>query len=89
MWKHLSILLTSSIQLTLGIALIACGIAYGYENYQGDKCSQAFDAVLASNQTRIKDVQARLDRNRVRDAALQARVAEIVRTFNWPAKDRK
>ena len=89
MWKHLSILLTGSIQLTLGIALIVWGIAYGYKNYQGDQCSQVFDALLASNQTRIDDVRARIEKIRAREAAVQARVAEISRAFNGPVKDGK
>ena len=89
MWKHLSIPLTGSIQLTLGIALIVWGIACGYQNYQGDQCSQAFDARLAGNQTHVNDVHARIEKIRAREAAVQARVAEIVRTFNGPAKDGK
>jgi hypothetical protein len=60
MSKVYSILLSSGVQLTLGVAMIAWGIAYGYQNYQGDQCSEAFDALVTNNQVRIGKVQARI-----------------------------
>jgi len=89
MWKPLSILLSSSVQFMIAIAFIACGIAYGYETYRGDRCNDDFAAHLASNQSRIDKVQARIDGIRVREAAVQARVAEIARKFNGPVNDAK
>ena len=89
MGKYLSILLSSGIQLTLGIALIVWGITYGYQNYRGDQCSEAFDTLAASNQARIDNVQARLDRIRTREAALQARAGEVAKKLNGPATDGK
>lgn len=71
------------------MALIVCGIAYGYKNYQGDKCGEAFDAIAASNQVRIKNVQARIDSIRTRETSVQARVAGIARRFSRPVKDGK
>lgn len=84
-----SALLDSGIQLALGIAMIAWGIAYGYQNYQGDQCNEAFDRLIASNQVRIGKVQARIDSIRTREAALQARAGELAKSFNGPAKDGK
>ena len=89
MLKHASILLNSGIQITLGIAFIGWGITYGYQNYQGDRCNDAFHVLAESNQVRLNNVQARIDKMRVREAAMQARVAEIAKTFNERAKDAK
>jgi hypothetical protein len=89
MSKYLSILLTNSVQLGLAIALIAWGVAYGYETYRGDQCNQAFDTLATANQGRISNVQARLETVRSREAALQARTGDLVRKSNGPAKDQK
>jgi hypothetical protein len=79
----------SGIQLVLAIALIAWGIMYGYEDYQGDQCSQAFDAHAKTDQIRIKNVQARLDKNQTRAAVLQARAGEVASKLNGLGKDGK
>lgn len=77
------------IQLPLGIALIAWGVTSGYQQYQGDRCSQAFEAQTAANQISINHVQARLDMIRKREAALGARAAEVAKKFNGAEKDGK
>jgi hypothetical protein len=82
-------MLLSAIQLALGIALIAWGIAGGYQNYQGDRCNDAFASLLASNQVRIDDVRARIEKLHARDAALQARVAEVAKKFSERTNDGK
>jgi hypothetical protein len=89
MRKFFSILLSSGVQLALGIALIVWGITCGYQNYQGDQCSQTFDALLASNQARIRNVQIRIDAVRAREAALQVRASEVAKKFNGRANDGK
>ena len=66
--------LLAGIQAVIGIVVIALAVTAGYQNYQGDKCSEAFKALAATNQTRINQVQARLDAVRVREAALQLRM---------------
>lgn len=82
-------LLYTGIQLTLAIASIAWGIAYGYENYQGDRCNEAFAALAATNQTRLNNVQARIESSRTREIALQNRAGELAAKFSGPARDRK
>jgi hypothetical protein len=89
MTTRLPLVLYSIIQLPLGVALIAWGITYGYQNYRGDQCSEAFDTLSAANQVGINHVQARLEMIRTREAALGARVAEFAKKFNESVKDGK
>jgi hypothetical protein len=69
--------------------LIAWGIAYGYETYQGDRCNEAFATLAATNQTRLNHGQARLELSRTREVALQRRTGELTEKFNGPGKDGK
>jgi len=77
MTKRTTALLIGGIQFVLALALIAGGIAYGYENFQGDQCGRAFNALVATNQAAISDLQAGLDAVRKREATLQARRGEL------------
>lgn len=82
---RLSDTLLAGIQVVVGVLVIGLAVVAGYQNYQGDKCSDAFAALAASNQTRINNVQTRLDQVRTREAQLQART----KALNAPAKDTK
>jgi hypothetical protein len=77
MTERTKTLLLGGIQFVLALALIAGGIAYGYENFQGDQCGRTFSALAATNQAGISDVRARLDAVRKREAALQTRRSEL------------
>jgi hypothetical protein len=79
-----SSLMFKILQVLSGLAMIGWGVAYGYENYRGDRCSESFNELSASTQMRITDLQARIERVRVREASLQARTNELIKSVNTP-----
>ena len=85
MTLRLSDTLLAGIQVVVGVLVIGLAVVAGYQNYQGDTCNDAFATLAASNETRINNVQSRLDQVRTREAALQART----KVLNAPAKDTK
>jgi hypothetical protein len=72
----------SIFQLVLAFALIGWGIAYGYANYQGDDCTETFNALSASNQARVNSVQIRIHQDGARVEELQARARQVTKGFN-------
>ncbi len=69
-------------QVLCAVATIGWAAAYGYENYRGGECTETFKTVAESNQTRIKSVQDRIERVRVREQNLQARTGELIKRFS-------
>ncbi len=61
------------LQSGFAAAMIVWAVAYGYANYQGNQCTQTFKTLSESNQARIKNVQARIDKIRTREERLQSR----------------
>jgi hypothetical protein len=78
-------LIYPTLQILSGAAMICWGVAYGYENYRGDQCTESFNQLSDSNQARISDLQARIDKVRAREASLQARTNELIKGVNSPA----
>jgi hypothetical protein len=72
------------LQILSGVAMIGWGVAYGYENYRGDRCMESSNQLLESNQTRITDLQGRIDKVRAREASLQARTNALIKSVNTP-----
>ena len=77
------------LQILSGVAMIAWGVVYGYENYRGDQCTESFNQLLESNQIRITDLQARIDKVRVREASLQARTNELIKSVEHAGRRRE
>jgi hypothetical protein len=65
--------LFSAISLVFGTLMLVWGIAYGVANYQSDQCLSAVDDLVTSNQALLTATQARADKDRARQAALNAR----------------
>jgi hypothetical protein len=72
------------LQILSGVVMIGWGVAYGYENYRGDRCTESFNQLFESNQLRITDLQARIDKVRAREASLQARANQLIKDVNTP-----
>jgi hypothetical protein len=72
------------LQILTGLAMIGWGVVYGYENYRGDRCIESFNQLSESNQVRITDMQARIDKVRAREASLQARTNQLIKGVNTP-----
>jgi len=77
--------LLARVQIVASVLVAGLVIVAAYQNYQGDKCSEAFATLAASNQARINNVQKRLEAVRTREAALQERT----RAQSAPARDPK
>jgi hypothetical protein len=73
-----------ALQILSAFAVIGWAVAYGYENHQGNQCIESFNQLSESNRVRITDLQARIDKVRAREASLQARANELIKSVNTP-----
>jgi hypothetical protein len=73
-----------ALQILSAFLVIGWAVAYGYENHLGNQCIESFNQLSESNQIRLKDLQARIDKVRAREASLQARTNELIKSVNTP-----
>jgi hypothetical protein len=79
-----SSLIFRALAILFGVAIIGLAVASLYENHLGNQCTETFDQLSDSNQARLRDLQARIDKVRTRQANLQARSNELIKSINTP-----
>jgi hypothetical protein len=72
------------LQTVMAFATIGWLGVFGYANYVGSQCNQAFNKRAASNQAQLNTVELRKDKILSREKSLQSRSGELIKKLDGP-----